>query len=126
MNGHVEIKFGSRRKQLFEKTKGIQEIDKEKPDKIEIQKSIEGYVIFVTGLNEETNEDDMLEHFNDYGTVSDHKFVLDRRTGFSKGYCLVEYKALSEAQEAIQKGNGSELLENTLTVSWAFKPPNKI
>merc|ERR1711937_9565 len=105
----------------FGNTKEIQEIDKENLDKIDIQRSIEGYVIFVTGLNEETNEDDMLEHFNDYGTVSDHKFALDRRTGFSKGYCLVEYKTLNEAQEAIQKGNGSELLENTLSVSWAFK-----
>merc|ERR1712224_188979 len=107
-------------------TKPIEKNCSENHDRLEIQKSIEGYVIFVTGLNEETNEDDMLEHFNDYGMVTDHKFVLDRRTGFSKGYCLVEYKTLNEAQEAVQKGDGSELLENTLSVSWAFKPPNKI
>merc|ERR1719464_2472360 len=87
-----------------------------------VQKSIEGYVVFVTGLNEETQEDDLYDTFNDYGVVTDLKFPLDRRSGYAKGYALVEYKTLAEARNAIREGDGSEFLEKNIKVDWAFKP----
>jgi len=87
-----------------------------------VQKSIEGYVVFVRGLNEETQEDDLFDQFSDFGVVTDLKFPLDRRSGYAKGYALVEYKTLAEARNAIREGDGSEFLEKNIKVDWAFKP----
>merc|ERR1740124_837717 len=87
-----------------------------------VQKSMEGYVIFVTGLNQETQEDDLFDHFSEFGKITDTKFALERRSGFCKGYALVEYKTLNEAEQAIREGNGSELCEQTINVAWAFAP----
>jgi RNA-binding protein 8A len=52
---------------------------------------------------------------------------LDRRTGFVKGYALIEYETKKEAQAAIDAANGSAMLDQTLEVSFAFSkgPLNK-
>ena len=46
---------------------------------------------------------------------------MDRKTGYAKGYALLEYASLEEAQEAIREGNGEELLEKNMKVDWAFQ-----
>ena len=45
---------------------------------------------------------------------------LDRRTGFVKGYALVEYSSRPEAQAAIDDMDGKELLTQVVHVTWAF------
>eukprot|EP01084_Bolivina_argentea_P090011 162260_1 len=83
-------------------------------------KSVEGWVIFIRGVHEEAQEDDILDSFSEYGHVSNIAVNLDRRTGFVKGYALVEYHEEDEAAKAISEMDGQDLLGQTISVDWAF------
>lgn len=82
--------------------------------------SIEGWLVFVTGLHEEAQEEDVLDKFSEFGDVKNISVNLDRRTGFVKGYAMVEFEVFEDAAEAIKRMNGVSLLGKVIACDWAF------
>lgn len=87
------------------------------------QKSANGWVVFATGIHPEAQEEDLRDAFEQYGRVNTITLPDDRRSGFKKGYALVEYSAFTEAQDAINELHGKELLGHPIKVDWAFAKP---
>jgi RNA recognition motif-containing protein len=75
--------------------------------------------IFIAGLSYNVNDDDLLDLFQEYGSVSSAKVVKDRITNKSKGYGFVEMEDNAEAKKAIEELNGAEYDERTISVSEA-------
>lgn len=67
--------------------------------------------IYVGGLNDDVNVEDLYNHFIEYGPIAG--IVINRIFGF------VQFQQESSAQEAIKKANGSVLQGKKLTVRTA-------
>ena len=84
-------------------------------------KSVEGWIVFVWNVHEEAQVEDILDAFGEYGDVRNIHVNLDRRTGFVKGYVLIEYAERKEADAAIKAMNGADMLGQTLGCDFAFR-----
>ncbi len=75
--------------------------------------------IYVGNLPYTATEDELRQAFEAYGQVSSAKVIMDRETGRSKGFGFVEMPTASEANEAIQRLNGSPMNGRPLRVNEA-------
>ncbi|MEE8316567.1 MAG: RNA-binding protein [Syntrophobacteria bacterium] len=75
--------------------------------------------LYVGGLPYELTDDRLQEIFSAHGTVESARVITDRMTGRSRGFGFVEMSSQEEAQQAIDKLNGTDLEGRSLTVNEA-------
>lgn len=75
--------------------------------------------IYVGNLSFNTTEQDLGDHFAQFGEVSSARVITDRDTGRSRGFGFIEMVSNDAGQEAINQLNGQEFMDRNLTVNEA-------
>ena len=78
-----------------------------------------GNKLYVGSLPYSINEQQLVDLFSKYGSVSSAKIISDKYSGQSKGFGFVEMGSDEEAQKAIAGLNGTQLEGRTLMVNEA-------
>jgi RNA recognition motif-containing protein len=78
-----------------------------------------GNKLYVGNLPYTVRDDDLLQSFSAFGSVTSAKVMMERDTGRSKGFGFVEMGSDAEAQQAIQGMNGQSLGGRSLVVNEA-------
>jgi cold-inducible RNA-binding protein len=55
--------------------------------------------IYVSNLSYDTKENDLENHFNQFGSINDIKLITDRDTGRSRGFAFIEFESQASVAE---------------------------
>jgi cold-inducible RNA-binding protein len=80
--------------------------------------------LYVGNLSFETTENDLQDLFEQHGTVSEVRLMMDRMTGKSRGFAFVTMNDDAQANAAMSALNGREHNGRPLTVNEA-RPPQE-
>jgi RNA recognition motif-containing protein len=75
--------------------------------------------IYVGNLSYASTKEDVEDLFEQFGEVSNVKLITDRETGRAKGFGFITMNNDSEANNAMEKLNGSEFAGRSLVVNKA-------
>ena len=75
--------------------------------------------IYVGNLNYKVDENDLMEVFEEYGSVNEAKIIMDKFSGKSKGFGFVTMDNDDEAKKAIEELNGATLENREMVVNEA-------
>ena len=78
--------------------------------------------IYVGNLNYKVRESDLQKVMEDYGAVTEVKFIKDRETGRFRGIAFVEMEDAAAAAKAIEELDGAEYFGRNMGVKEA-RPP---
>jgi RNA recognition motif-containing protein len=78
-----------------------------------------GKNIYVGNLPYDTTGDDLVQLFQNYGSVTSGQVIIDKFSGRSRGFGFVEMANDEEAQAAIEALNGTAYGNRPLTVNEA-------
>ncbi len=81
--------------------------------------------IFVAKLSFNTEDADLQEAFEEFGSVDSAKIIMDNYTGKSKGFGFVEMPNDEQAKKAIDALNETELDGRTIVVKKAEPRENR-
>lgn len=76
--------------------------------------------IHIGNLSFTTTEDGLRSAFENFGTVTEVRIIMDRATGKSKGFGFVEFSNDDEGENAVAKMDGSMLDGRKIRVSKAL------
>ncbi|XP_039585490.1 RNA-binding protein 3 [Passer montanus] len=79
--------------------------------------------LFVGGLNYDTDEQGLEQHFSSFGPISEVVVVKDRETQRSRGFGFVTFSNPEHASDAMQAMNGECLDGRQIRVDHAGKSP---
>jgi len=75
--------------------------------------------LYVGNLSFETTENDLQDLFEQHGSVSEVKLMMDRMTGKSRGFAFLTMNDNAQATAAMNALNGREVNGRTLSVNEA-------
>jgi len=78
-----------------------------------------GNKLYVGNLAYSVRDDNLQQHFAEFGSVTSAKVMMDRDSGRSKGFGFVEMGSDAEAQAAINGLNGQSMDGRALVVNEA-------
>lgn len=75
--------------------------------------------LYVGNIAYSTTEQSLKSAFGQFGTVDEVAVIMDRETGRPRGFAFVTMKNESEAKEAVEQLNGTQLDGRTIAVNEA-------
>ncbi|KAI9340801.1 hypothetical protein DFJ73DRAFT_946889, partial [Zopfochytrium polystomum] len=78
------------------------------------------HVLGVFNLAREVTEGDLREHFDEYGVVKKVTLIMDRQTGFSRGFGFIDFDTVEDATNAKNKTNNTALKGRNIKVDFSL------